>query len=62
MGVSFVRAMSVSEWGDHALTGCPGIVERARSKACGCPRTSKFDREIRIGLLAKKVATGVKRK
>jgi len=31
-------------------------MEKARSKACGCPRTEKFGPKIRIKLLAKKVA------
>jgi len=36
-------------------------MKSARSKACGCPGSGKFGPEIRMSLLAKKVAMGVKK-
>ena len=36
-------------------------MKKARSEACGCPRTFEFDPEIRISFLPKKVARGIKR-
>ena len=40
--------------------GCPGIMKKARSEACGYPRTYEFGPEIRISFLPKKVARGRK--